>query len=193
MVLGKAFEAIIPRDTRTSVKNVLVILGGADHWDLMPRFLRLLDESPGDFGVTAVVGTFFQNVASVEATAASMNKPVQLVHSPASAYDLMLETDLAISAAGQTLYELACIGCPTVAVSVAANQQGHLNILEDAGVLKSAGDTERDDVVSAAGQALSALLSDSEARGEMCAAGRRLVDGKGAQRVAQRILAGVAP
>lgn len=35
---------------------------------------------------------------------------------------LMLESDVAISAGGQTLYELASVGLPTIAIQVVDNQ-----------------------------------------------------------------------
>ena len=100
----------------------------------------------------------------------------------------MEEADLTISAAGQTLYELACVGCPTVAFSVAANQKTHLAMMEDTGVLVSAGDADVDDVVSKSGMSLSTLMADNDKREAMSAAGQKLIDGKGAQRVARKIV-----
>lgn len=40
--------------------------------------------------------------------------------------DVMAGSDLAISAAGQTLYELARIGLPTIAIAVARDQLGNV-------------------------------------------------------------------
>ena len=188
MVLGKQFEEQTPRLNSTSVKNVLVILGGADPRDLMPRLLSYLDNLPEDFKVTAVIGDFFGNIASVESSAKSANRPVRLVYSPPSIFTLMAEADLTISAAGQTLYELACVGCPTVAFSIAANQKTHLAMMEDTGVLVSAGDADVDDVVSKSGMSLSTLMADNDKREAMTAAGQKLIDGKGAQRVARKIV-----
>ena len=103
----------------------------------------------------------------------------------------MQEADLAISAAGQTLYELACIGCPTLALRVAANQEGQMRTMEQAGFLRVIGDAEQADVIPCLRESLLSLLDDANARGEMAAAGQQLVDGKGAIRVAKSIVLSV--
>lgn len=191
MVLGNEFEEAIPRLNQPSVNNLLVILGGADHLNVMPRLLTYLSSLPGNFEISAVIGSFFENIASVESVAKSASRSIRLSYSPASTYDLMIETDLAVSAAGQTLYELACVGCPTVAFSVAANQKTHLINLEKAGVLQSAEGFNVDDVIRKTGLSLASLMSSQERRNAMSAAGQKLVDGKGANRVARKIIAAI--
>lgn len=188
MVLRDEFGEAPSRSINGDVQNMLVILGGTDNHDLMPRILRLLDTLPGEFSVTAVVGPFFNNATAVKSAAENAKRPIMLVHSPDSVRDLMLGADLAVSAGGQTLYELASTGCPTVAMSVAPNQRGQLLALEEAGALVSAGDAETGDVITGMGRGLTDLLADSKARVDMAAVGQSLVDGQGAQRVAGTIV-----
>ena len=138
-----------------------------------------------------MIGPFFHNVGAVESVARSASRPICLVHNPDSLYELMLRTDLAITAAGQTLYELACMGCPTIAIKTVANQDGQLTALAEAGFLLAAGDAENGDVITAVGEALMLVLSDPKARVAMATEGKRLVDGKGALRSARRILSEV--
>ena len=100
----------------------------------------------------------------------------------------MLESDLAISAGGQTLYELACAGCPTIAVWMAPNQDGQLQVFEESGFIRIAGHGEDDSVIDAIVDAVFSLLQDRQARRSMSAAGQRLIDGQGAIRVARTIV-----
>jgi len=193
IVLPEQFRAARPRDVYDTVRNILVILGGTDHDNLMPRMLGLLDGLPGDFEVTAVVGPFFQNVSAVKAAADGAERPVRLVHSPGSVHDLMLQADLAVSAAGQALYELASVGCPTVAIKVASNQDGQLPVLAEAGVLKEATGPKVDALLNSVETCVMALLTNFKARESMAREGQRMVDGEGAHKVAQRILAGMGP
>jgi RimJ/RimL family protein N-acetyltransferase len=53
--------------------------------------------------------------------------------------ELMTASDIAVSAAGQTLFELARCGVPTIAVGVAENQRHNLEGFTDAGVCYNAG------------------------------------------------------
>lgn len=192
IVLGQEFQETPPVKARQSVKNILVILGGADHYDLMPKILASLAALPGEFGLTAVIGPYFHNLAQVESAAEGAKRPINLVHSPASVRDLMLEADLAVSAGGQALYELAATGCPTVAIQIAQNQAGQSRALEQAGVVRMAGNAEVNDVISQMRESVQSVMLDTSARTSMSKAGQRLVDGAGARRVARAIRAAIA-
>lgn len=184
-VLPPEFCGTASRVIRDTPTHLLIILGGADPRHLMPKVLALLDDMPGNFVVTAVVGPLFDNAGEVQTAALRAIRKIRVVYSPQSLSDLMLEADVAISAAGQTLYELAWAGCPTIAVRAAANQDGQLKALVAAGVTWDAGCADDGNVIARLGHSVSSLLADRSARATMSAAGRRLVDGQGALRVTQ--------
>ena len=188
-VLGPQYHGTSGRGINTAVQNILITMGGEDRYNLVPDILGLLDKMPGDFSVTTVIGPFSQNVTEVESAAKRAQRTVKLSYSLDSLRDMIVEADMAISAAGQTLYDLACTGCPTVAIKVAGNQIGQTRAFEEAGFLRVAGDAEKDDVLPPLREVISSLLSDREARTAMSGVGRRLVDGQGAMRVAKEILA----
>ncbi len=54
-------------------------------------------------------------------------------------YKKMFASDIAVSAGGQTLYELISLGVPTIAVSVADNQKTNISGLLEAGAILFAG------------------------------------------------------
>jgi len=107
---------------------------------------------------------------------------------PVTLRDLMLEADLAVSAGEQALHELLAVGCPTVAVQTASNQAGQLRALVVGSFVCGGGAAGDDDVLANIGKALASVFSDWEKRRGFAARGQRLVDGKGAARVAQRIV-----
>lgn len=187
MVLRSEFEDQFSRPFRRGVQNILVTVGGTDLYGLMAPILTMLDSLPGDFSVTAVVGPYFDNIPAVTAAAEDANRSINLVHDPESIRELMLKADLAVSAAGQTLYELACVGCPTVAFQTAPDQPGQLAALAEAGSLIAAGNAQEHDMVAAIGDAILSLLQDNGIRSGIAAQAQRLVDGKGAWRVAEAI------
>lgn len=191
-VLGQEYWESPERMVPNVVANVLVIVGGSDPFNLTPTILSVLDSLLGEFTVTVVIGPYFQNVSEVEATAGHGKRRVKLVHSPDTVHDLMLEADLAVSAAGQALYELARVGCPTVAIRLADNQGGQLKAMVDVGCLLAGGDAEKGDVTAAVSDAFGSLLSDREMRAGMAGVGQELVDGKGALRVAEGIASNVS-
>jgi UDP-2,4-diacetamido-2,4,6-trideoxy-beta-L-altropyranose hydrolase len=188
-ILRREFWEVPARVGSENVEHILVTLGGADPYNIMPRVINLLDTLPEAFSVSVIIGPFFDNFAEVQAVSQRAHRAITLAKAPDSVRDLMIEADLAISAGGQTLYELARVGCPTVAVRMASNQDGQLGVFEEAGFLRISGNADHGGIGEAIGAAVRTLLADPQARATMSVAGQRLIDGYGALRVAQTILA----
>lgn len=193
--LGPRYATLSPecrqpalRKVRPEVTRMLVVLGGADGRGWMPRLLERLDRIPGVFEITAVLGPFFENREKVQETANLLQKKVTLLFSPETLVPWIADADLAVSAAGQTLYELACFGCPTVAIQTAPNQGGQLAALVKAGCVRNAGNSNQTDLMDRVEEALLALIHNTNARAAMARAGQALIDGGGADRVARAIL-----
>lgn len=190
VMLRPEFWNMPSRVVRDTIRRVLLTVGGTDQQNLMPELLSLMDDFPDDFGVTAILGPFFENNREVEMAKRHSKRSVRLIYAPESVRNIMLEEDLAISGGGQTLYELACTGCPTVALQVAPDQRQHVRALFKAGVVYM-GEYSHDTGLTEVRRSFLSLLRDREARARLSEAGQRLIDGKGALRVAETILAEV--
>jgi spore coat polysaccharide biosynthesis predicted glycosyltransferase SpsG/RimJ/RimL family protein N-acetyltransferase len=96
---------------------------------------------------------------------------------------LMSEADLALGAGGVMLWERMCLGVPSLVICVAHNQRPQIDAMVAAGAIRFVGDhaevtTER------IAQAVMGLAADEPARRALAATGRKLVDGRGAIRLA---------
>ena len=187
-VLREEFWSLPARVIRHPVREVLMILGGADPHGLMPRLLRILDGVPGDFDVTAVIGPYFEDQEAVTQAASAMHRRVRVLDNPAGLRELMVEADLAVSGGGQALYELARTGCPTVAIQVGDDQQGQLQALAERGCVHSVGRAWEDDPLARVRRAVESLAKNRPVRQAMAQAGQRLVDGQGALRAVAALL-----
>jgi UDP-2,4-diacetamido-2,4,6-trideoxy-beta-L-altropyranose hydrolase len=188
-LLRSAFAGLPRRAVEGPVREALVIFGGADPFGLTPTVVRLLDHMEGDFRITGVVGPFAANGDEVKRAARHCRKVVEVVERGTRLDRLLHRADLAVSGGGQTVYELAACGTPTVAVEVAANQRASLAALEAAGVLILAGWAGHDRLADQIRLAVERLLADPGARAAMAAAGQALIDGHGSPRVAAALLA----
>jgi len=186
-ILREELWVVPSRAVREIPQHVLVMLGGNDPHHLMPGLLQVVGALPKILTVTAVIGPFFDHVREIEQVVGGLPWPVKLVYAPDSVCELMMKADLAVSAGGQTLYELARVGCPTIAMRTAANQDGQLAVLEELGVIQCMGRAEDGQLLAAVDKALHRLLADPQARSSMSQAGQRLVDGQGALRVARAL------
>lgn len=105
---------------------------------------------------------------------------VRLLDRPRSLLKPLRAADLVIASAGNSLLEALAVGTPTVALVLAENQRAGAQALADRGATQLAEPAPLAAVVAAA----KALSADTEARAQRVRAGRELVDGYGALRVA---------
>ena len=185
-LLRSEFRDPARRNPARAPHNVVIALGGADRLRLMPRLIRALDQLPAPFRITAVVGPFFSTHRRDLPT--SRKRAVRFVHAPTRVSHLFAAADVAISGAGQTLYELAATGTPTVAIKVARDQARQLRAFTRGGVVLSAGDGGADTVIVRVLRHTQKLLADARLRTTLSRRGPRLVDGRGADRVAAVIV-----
>ena len=101
--------------------------------------------------------------------------------------EIMSRADLAISAAGSTAWELAYLGVPAALISVAPNQIGIAAAMVRAGAAVDLGPLSILKPAQLSKQ-LSALIADPNHRLALTRAGRRLVDGRGVDRVVAGML-----
>jgi spore coat polysaccharide biosynthesis predicted glycosyltransferase SpsG len=98
---------------------------------------------------------------------------------------LLATSDLAVTAAGTTLLELACIGVPAAALCVTENQRIGYESAVAAGTVLGLGNL--DEGTAAWVEPWRRLLSDGTLRATIAATGLTTVDGQGAARLVRRI------
>ena len=99
----------------------------------------------------------------------------------------MLESDIAISACGQTLNELASVGVPTIGICIAENQLGNIKGWEQIGFLEYAGWNKENSCIKKIKNLLK-YLEDTKVRENKSKIGRKFIDGKGEKRIARYLL-----
>jgi spore coat polysaccharide biosynthesis predicted glycosyltransferase SpsG len=176
-----------------AVPRVLVVFGGADLSGHTPAAVAALDGVEGPIRVVAAVGPLAGNLAEVEAAAAGSPHEAEVVHDPPDFTSLVAGADLAISAGGGTLVELVAAGTPAIAVEIAENQRPGIEALLAAGAIEHAGRVDDPGLAVRLQALVQALLADGERRAALTRAGRSLLDGRGALRIAARLAALVGP
>ncbi len=98
-------------------------------------------------------------------------------------------TDVAVVAGGVTLYESCALGVPAVALSVVPEQQRAIRAFARQGAVINAGDASSDRrAIDAAAVAVARLIGSAALRRKASARAQRLVDGRGAVRVAAHVV-----
>jgi UDP-2,4-diacetamido-2,4,6-trideoxy-beta-L-altropyranose hydrolase len=167
--------------------NVLITMGGIDHYDLTSKILSVLDNFDFDFDVTAIIGPYYNNLDSIKMQAGRMKKKVDLVESPPSLFPYMRKCSMAFSAGGQTLYELAALGRPMIGITVWENQAGNVSELSRIGAIIGITYKEGKDFSVMLGKSTRRLIYDKTERQRLSSISSSLVDGKGAERACKAI------
>jgi spore coat polysaccharide biosynthesis predicted glycosyltransferase SpsG len=168
-----------------------VTLGGSDPLGLTEPVVLAVRRALPRASLDVLLGPLFHPIPALDALAAASAGLLRLHRGVDDPAPLMGEADLAVSGGGQTLYELAATGLPTVALGVASNQEGNLSSLAAVPTLLRAPvpASPASDEWSAVTEIVRALASDRQLRQRINDEGRKLIDGRGASRVAAAILA----
>jgi len=190
-VVRPEFLAEVPRDYERPVRSLFISIGGSDLLGIFDSLLAFLSTSDpqglADIALNFVVGPFARTGDR------PLPRNLHLHHSPPDMRSLMATADLAISAGGQTLYELARCGTPTIAFCVGADQIPNLTSLEKRGCIVNTGWANHPNWLQHLDQTLQTLVNDAHQRQVLGAAACNLIDGKGAIRIAQEIQALINP
>lgn len=178
VLLRPAFRDRLPRQAPLEVRTVLVTLGGADPAGQTVDVVKQLCQALPEVSVDVLIGPLFDEDERLNTL---ISDRVRLHRAPPGVAVLMLRADLAIAAGGQTTYELAACGVPTVALCIADNQRLSLAALEKIPTLVVAG-------TAALPAAVRELAGDQALRQAMIDGGQSLVDGYGASRVAEQVI-----
>lgn len=188
--LRKEFQNIAKRKFNEVVQNILISVGGADPERMAIRIAKALLERKeiySKYRFHFVIGAF--ELDKDELYLIQENNNWIVMHENVKKMsELMRLCDIAISAAGSTLYELCSCGVPTVTYILEDNQIGGAEAFEKNGIMLNAGDYRNNtDFESHLLKKLNFLINDFEFRYEVSVRQQNLIDGNGAMRIATKI------
>jgi UDP-2,4-diacetamido-2,4,6-trideoxy-beta-L-altropyranose hydrolase len=185
-VVREEFRQVPARKSAGDVRHVLVMAGGDDPLGLLGPIASTLEllslQLARPFRIQLICGPFAP-VPDI-----GRYSQVEMHQHPSNLAELMQQADLAISAGGQTLYELARCGAPTIAFCSGADQENNLRALEALGVIRNTGDAKAQNWLTNLAQAVQDLVANPALRNEMALRAQQLIDGRGADRLAQEIV-----
>lgn len=113
---------------KEKVNSVLITLGGSDYRNLLPEIVQSILTHFPQFNLFVVTGREAHRQKFKDRFPNNSRLNFYGFLNEDRMKDLMLNCDLAISACGQTLHELAYLGIPTIGVSIDKDQE--LNLMQ---------------------------------------------------------------
>lgn len=163
------------------VKNVMLTVGGADPFDVTEQILSYVKDL--DYKFHVIIGTSFGNNNLLK----SFENEVVKLYYNANIYEVMKKCDLAISACGSTLYEMATCGLPALGIIIADNQQGIAEKMDELGIVKTIGwynKLSKDNFL----REFNNLCNDYIERERMSFKAKKIIDGLGVKRIVNELV-----
>lgn len=194
LLLGPEFALLRPqfaqarsaagREEDRPVREVLIFFGGSDLPNLtMLAIEAVTDAATHDVRISVVSGLANPHHPSIVDRAGSDSRVV-VIQDVREMAALMARADIGFGAAGTTTWERCCVGLPSIVAVLAPNQRKIADGVSSAGAALLAGEAAEIDVKDLA-DAYNGLAGDFGGRTRMSAAGMKLVDGLGCERVAE--------
>lgn len=185
-LLNPEFAQLRNRENPDQLR-VLVMMGGTDLHGQTERVIKAISGLPATFYVDIIIGPSSDSLHDVKRASDSLSMLAYVHIDPPDLASIMARATVAISTGGVTALELACLGIPTIVLTVADNQTAPAQALNEHGAVLNMGpyDQIRSDELN---MIIRGLLVDPASRTKMAGAGRGLVDGLGAQRAAEAIM-----
>jgi RimJ/RimL family protein N-acetyltransferase len=148
---------------------------------MVPNILRFLAQNYPDAKKKVIIGMGFRNIEQIESAG---DRATEFVRQPDASEisGIFSSSDVVITAGGQTLYELARVGTPAIAITVAENQTNNVKTWHKIGFAEDAGLWSDKDLLDRIGGSLS-RLKENKHRFQRSTIGKRLVDGRGPRRI----------
>ena len=174
---------------RPEVRSLGIFMGGTDPDGASARVLAACREAGHEGAIEVVSSTASPHLPALRAACAADAQARLTLDEPDLAA-FFARHDLQVGAGGGATWERCCIGAPTVALALAANQSVVVPALDHLGALRAAslpGLPNGADTPPLA-RVLHRLMADTAARQALAARAAELVDGRGAERVALGLL-----
>jgi spore coat polysaccharide biosynthesis protein SpsF len=166
-------------------------MGGSDPAGLTLKAVRAVDRLDEDFESVIIVGAGFCHWQSLQPLLGKARRRFTVREDVSEMSAAMAEADLAICSFGMTAYELAAMGVPAVYACLTEDHEESASALAAAGMGLSVGVNDQDTETRLAA-AVERLLVDKNARAQMSARARELVDGRGTSRIAELLVSAAA-
>lgn len=165
--------------------RLLILTGGSDPYNVSELILDSVDRNEFQ-RIDVICGIYNTNYGKLvrkyqEYETIKFHQAVNNVE------EFMQDTDIAISAGGTTLYELCACGTPTISYIFADNQLDNARQFKEDGLIDYAGDVRKDKVAANINAYLNKYKNNVQLRKDRSARMQKMVDGKGAVRLAETL------
>jgi len=181
IILRKKFKSHIKqRDVEPNISNIGISVGGNDYRKILPKLIASLSSTHsqlhvfcGDKAYKEKIETKFQGYKKISCYG---------FLEAAEVAGVLNKVDVMVSGGGQSLHELAYAGIPTIVICIDKDQDLNINAYLETGFLKEENNWDDSNLTENVLRQIDGLKPINK-RKELSNIGKKLVDGKGVDRI----------
>ncbi len=195
LLLGAGYAPVkeefteVSYEVRDRVSRILITMGGSDGLNIAGSLgQRLLEHLPREIGLDIICGRFNPHLDKL-LKMAEQDSRIHVYVDVQDMWNRMAAVDVAISAAGSTMYELCAVGVPTVCCYYVDNQRAIAEGFAEKVQMVNGGDysVEEQAVLLRITEEVCRLTDSLEARRDLSGRMKKVTDGHGAERIAREL------
>ena len=178
-LIDPQFVNIARKDYSIEVKKILVSLGRTESPEKIIFVLKLLEEIKKHLDINLVIDSYDPNFKNIYDLTHGWKNKINVISDAPDMFSLLKNTDLVIGTGGVSLIERVAAGVPSLTILGAENQRLTIEGAASMGVTIDGSDMPPNELLKITNK----IIENPEVRVSMSDAGRRIVDGMGANRV----------
>lgn len=185
-ILNKSFLKTPKIRIKKKVNSIIIIQGGSDTHCFIPKILDAINMLNYNLKITVVVGSGFQCWKKLDESVQNNKNKIKVLHNIKNMQTVMANHDLAITAGGMTLLELAYLGIPSIIVCGEKFEEETATKISRIGFginLGYGGKVSTKKI----GENIEMLANNYHLRKKMNKLGKQIIDGNGAVKISQII------
>lgn len=190
--LRKEFRGLKRKRQPEKIRDILISTGGSDREHVALELMRYITshESCNQYKYHFLIGAMNPDIPELIRLGEKFPERTELHQNVVQMGQLMQNCDMAVSAAGSTLYELCACGVPTIMYILADNQIPGAQAFCEQNLMLYVGDRRSNkDFAEQVMQAVFRLAEDYQLREQMAERVHTLVTGNGAEKIAKELIA----
>lgn len=195
VILRREFELARKhkKGIRDKVKTILALSGGGDltGGKLILNSVKALEKIDKGIHINVIIGPTFPYRDKLSELLVKTKRHFDVSYSPPNLIELMKSADIAVTAAGTVLYELASLGIPSIAIPTVTPDTSHqediANNFEKYGACINLGKSPGNELLL---EKTMVLMKDKSLRKQLSSNATALVDGNGLERALGIIIGG---
>ncbi|MFY2158381.1 UDP-2,4-diacetamido-2,4,6-trideoxy-beta-L-altropyranose hydrolase [Cytobacillus firmus] len=186
IILRTPFIQVKREYINSQVKEVLITLGGSDIHNLTPSILNRLSNNNSEISFNVVIGNAFNNIEEIKSLSSKNINFLENV-TAMEMKSIMLKSDFAITAAGQTIYELLATQTPFIPIKIIENQNNNIAGLKEYNLVKNILDCKDKNLLQKIEDEFNYLLN-AEIRSQIINRYNDVIDGLGSKRLIDKLI-----